>query len=181
MSNWIVFFLLCFISMQILSLFIEGEVGLATTQLTAPLSASTTIVSVQGTEGFLGSDFITIDSEDICYATRGATSFSDLTRGCRNTDAEAHSAGKRVYNDTTGMINRMVGFNILETLSNDGFFTGSIKLIGSLPTLARSIGQMAIWDYSFLEGSLVWFKYTILFPLSAGLIISLYQLVFRRG
>ena len=129
MSNWVVFFVLCFITMQIMSMFIEGEVGLATTSLTAPLSATSTIISVSGTQGFLDSDFVTIDAEDICYTTRGDSSFSGLTRGCRNTDAEAHSAGKRVYNDTTGMINRVVGFNIIETLANDGFISGSIKLI----------------------------------------------------
>ncbi len=181
MTNYIVFFLIAFISMQIMSMFIEGEVGLATTLLLAPISATSPFLPVQGTDGFMEADFVTIDAEDICYTTRGATSFSGLTRGCRNTDAEAHSGGKRVYNDTTGMINRAVGFNVLETLSNDGFFSGAIKLIGSIPTLARSVGQMVIWDYSFLEGSLVWFKYIVLFPISAGLIIALFQLVFRRG
>lgn len=162
-------------------MFIEGEVGLATTSLTVPLSNSATVINVSGTDGFLDADFVTIDSEDICYTTRGDTSFSGLTRGCRNTDAEAHSVGKRVYNDTTGMINRVVGFNIIETLANDGFISGSIKLIASIGTVARSIAQMVIWDYSFLEGSLVWFKYIVLYPISAGLIIVLFQLVFRRG
>lgn len=181
MSNWIVFFVICFISMQIMSLFIEGEVGLATTQLTVGLARNGTVINVQGTDGFFSDDFVTIDAEDICYTTRGPTSFSGLTRGCRDTDAEAHSVGKRVYNDTTGMINRMVGFNILETLANDGFITGSIKLITSVGTIAKSIMAMVIWDYSFLEGSLVWFKYMVLFPISAGLVITLFQLVFRRG
>ena len=79
------------------------------------------------------------------------------------------------------MINRVVGFNIIETLANDGFISGSIKLIASIGTVAKSIAQMVIWDYSFLEGSLVWFKYIVLYPISAGLIIVLFQLVFRRG
>lgn len=181
MSNWVVFFLICFISMQIMSLFLEGEVGLATTVLTVPLSDSSTTVTVQGTAGFMDADFITIDAEDICYTTRGSTSFTGLTRGCRDTDREAHSVGKRVYNDSTGMINRMVGFNVLDTLTNDGFISGSFKLITSIPTIARSFLQLALWDYSFLEGNLVWFKYMVLFPLSAGLVITLFQLVFRRG
>ncbi len=113
MSNWVVFFVFCFVSMQILSLFIEGQVGLATTQLTASLSETGTTINVQGTDGFIDNDFVVIGDEEICYTTRGGTSFTGLTRGCRETDIAAHSAGIRVYNDSTGLVNRMVGFNIL--------------------------------------------------------------------
>lgn len=181
MSNWVVFFVICFISMQIMSLFMEGEVGLATSFLTSPISDTATTITVESTDGFMDADHIVINLEEICYTSKTSTTFDGLTRGCRDTDPANHAAGERVYNDTTGLINRMVGFNVLQSLADDGFVAGSLKFFTSIDDIAKAFWQMAIWDYSFLEGSLVWVKYIIFFPISAGLIFSLIQLVFRRG
>ena len=180
MSNWVVFMVFTFITMQILSLILEGEVGIVTAQLQSGVGNTTTTLVVNSTDGFIDSDFVILGNEEICYEGKTATTFTGLTRGCRGTDVEDHRAGVRVYNDSTGLMNRMIGFNILQTLANDGFIAGTLKVITNVPTIARSFAQMAIWDYSMYEGQMVYFKYIVLYPISAGLIFMLFRLVLRR-
>jgi hypothetical protein len=181
MSNWIVFFVGCTIALFILAMFMDGNPGIVTAQLQTALSETGTTVNVTDTTGFLDSDFIVIDNEEICYTTRTGTTFTGLTRGCRDTSAEAHAAGKRVYNDGTGFMNRMVGFNIIQSLADDGLIAGTIKVVSSIPTIAKGFAQMAIWDFPFFNNSgAIYFKYIVLLAVSSGLIFGLFQLVFRR-
>lgn len=181
MSNWIVFFVGCTMALFILSSFMNGDPGIVTAQLTTALSETSTTVTVSDTTGFLDSDFVIIDNEEICYTTKTLTTFTGLTRGCRDTTPEAHAAGKRVYNDGTGFMNRMVGFNIIQSLANDGLISGSIKIVTSVPTIAKGFAQMATWDFPFMNmPGAIYFKYIVLLAVSSGLIFGLFQLVFRR-
>lgn len=167
--------------MFILSMFMDGNPGIVTAQLQTALSETSTTIAVGDTTGFLDSDFVVIDNEEICYTTRTGTTFTGLTRGCRGTSTEAHAAGVRVYNDGTGFMNRMVGFNILQSLADDGFIRGTIKIVTSVPTIAKGFAQMAIWDFPFFNApGAIYFKYIVLLAISAGLIFGLFQLVFRR-
>lgn len=162
-------------------MFMDGNPGIVTAQLVNPISETGTTVTVTDTSGFLDTDFVVIDNEEICYTTRTGTTFTGLTRGCRDTTAEAHTVGKRVYNEGTGFMNRMVGFNIIQSLANDGFFAGSLKIISSVPTIAKGFAQMATWDFPFMNmPGAIYFKYIVLLAVSSGLIFGLFQLVFRR-
>jgi hypothetical protein len=181
MSNWIVFFVACTVAFFILSMFMDGNPGIVTAQLQTALSETSTTVTVDSTDGFLDDDFVVIDGEEICYTTRGATTFSGLTRGCRDTEAAPHLAGKRVYNDSTGFVNRLVGFNVIRSLADDGLIKGTINIIANVPTIAKSFVQMAIWDFPFFNApGLIYFKYIALMAISAGLIFGFFQLIFRR-
>jgi len=181
MNALFAFCVFLYICGQILSLNLEGSSGLATTHLTADLTSTATTASVQGTDGFLKSDFLIVENERICYSGKTSSSFTGLTRGCHDSTASSHSKNIRVYNETTGMVNQMVGFNVLQTFADDGFFKGVTKFITSFGHLFVSIANMLAWNYSFLEGNGVYIKYIMLYPISAAMILYLVNLVFRRG
>lgn len=181
MANWIVFFVCCTVAFFVLSMFMDGNPGIVTAQLQTALSETSTTITVDDTTGFLDTDFVVIDNEEICYTTRTATTFTGLTRGCRDTAPDGHVAGKRVYNEGTGFVNRLVGFNIIQSLADDGLIAGTIKVVTNVPTIAKSFAQMAIWDFPFMNApGVIYFKYIVLLAISAGLIFGLFQLVFRR-
>lgn len=187
MTNRFVFFVFIFVVMQALSWVVDGRSAYATTTLTAAVTRTqTTSITVASTSGFRSADVITIGNEDICYTGITATTFTGLTRGCRGTEAAAHpttaanGAPTRVYNESTGIVNQIIGFNLLQVLADDGLLRAAWASITALPHLAKSIGKMIIWDYSFLEGPMVWLRY-ILLALSAGMVLDFIQLVLRRG
>ncbi|MGH7774640.1 MAG: hypothetical protein ACREQA_20645 [Candidatus Binatia bacterium] len=181
MTNIFMFFLFSYLSAIVLSFTLEGVTGLATATLTANIDADDTTFAVDSTDNWLTSDHFNVDAEIVCYSGKTATSFTGLTRGCKNTTPGAHTAGTRIYNEGTNVANQAIGFNIVQTISDDGVFFGTIKVITHLPQmLARIVIKLIMWDFSFLTGAAVYIKYLILYPLSGGLIISLVQLIFRR-
>lgn len=182
MTNLMMFFLFAVLNAMVLSFTLEGVTGLATATLQANVDADDATFTVDATAGWLGADHFNIDSEIVCYSGKTDTSFTGLTRGCKDTEADSHIAGTRIYNEGTNIANQAIGFNIVQTLSDEGFFKGGITVLVHLPQmLARIIIKLIMWDYSFLTGPGVYVKYLILYPLSGGLIISLVQLIFRRG
>lgn len=172
----------------------EGEFALATTILTQNIDKDSTSVPVVTVSGFLDNHFIIIDDEVIQYSSKTTTCpapftsepacFTDLIRGDLQTEIRDHSSGERVYNQTTGIINQIVGFNIAERMTTSGLFTTAIQLPLSFSV---ALIKALIWDFSFLEGPFAIFKYVILYPLSGGFIWSIYVLfsqtitsIFRR-
>ncbi len=184
MSNRLTFFVMIFVIFQIMSFFIEGTAPLVTTFLTTAIAeddASLTTVDVGSTAEFLSADFVTIGSEDICYSSITAMTFVISERGCRGTGLESHAIGTRVYNESTGMINQMIGFNILQVVADDGLLKGGYKALTALPQLAKSLIKMVIWDYSFMEaGAGLWLKY-MLYCISAAIVLDFVLIILRRG
>lgn len=182
MINLFIFFLFAFLNATVLSFILEGTTGLATATLMADVDADDTTFTVDATDGWLSADHFNIDSEIVCYSGKTATSFTGLTRACKDTEADSHRAGTRIYNEGTNVANQAIGFNIVQTLSDEGFFKGGIRVVVHLPQmLARIVVKLIIWDFSFLTGPGVYVKYLVLYPLSGGLIMALVLLVFRRG
>ncbi len=180
MGNRITFFLFIYMVAQTFSLFMDGETSIVTTTLAAATTEVSPVLTVDNTNAFIDVDFVTIGNEDICYTGKTSTTFTGLTRGCHDTDPISHTAGTRVYNETTGIINQVIGFDLLQVLADDGFLRAGYRAFTSLPELARGIGQMVIWDYSYLEGQMVWLKY-LLFALSAAMVLDFVNLILRRG
>jgi hypothetical protein len=173
MNKLAVFFMFLFVSMSVLSFTMEREPALAATTLSATLTPTATTMHVANAVPFAASDVLYVDSEVICYSGQTLTTFTGLVRGCQDTEATAHTAGVSVYNETTGIINQQVGFNIAETQSTMGKF----KTVVSMPlTLAKTFAKIVLWDFSYLTGDLVYIKYMVLYPLSAGLVFSLITL-----
>lgn len=184
MSNWILGVVFLTVIFQILSFFMEGEQAIVTAQLTSAVTKTDLTINVNSTDGFLDSDFIVIGQEEIFYTSKTSTTFVVGTldnRGFNKTDIEEHRSGRRVFNDGTALINRFVGFNILQTFTNDGVIIGVFKTATHMPDIARSLAQMLIWDYAFLEGNLIWFKYTVLYAISAAVIMKMVTTVLNRN
>ena len=166
----------------------EGHSGLATAQLQTALSPTSTTITVDSTLGFFQPDLVWIDDEIICYTGLTATTFTGLTRGCHDSKPADHAitnkdgSSKRVYNEGTGLINQALGYNVLNMLSDSGLIKGSVQIITVLPAmLGNLVSKLVFFNYSFLEGPAVWIKYCLLLALGGGLIMALFQLVFKRG
>ncbi len=181
MQNLFIFFVFTYICGQILSFTIDGTTGLGATELAAPLSKIATTATVHSTDLFLNIDHIMIGNEIICYSGKSDTSFTGLTRGCLGTSAARHGNQSRVYGEATGLINQMIGFNLLQTLSNDGLIVGGIKVAFQLPAaIARTFTKLVMWDFAYFEGPAVYVQY-MFYGLSAGLVLSLGVIVIKRG
>ncbi|MBI5643925.1 MAG: Ig-like domain-containing protein [Deltaproteobacteria bacterium] len=68
------------------------------TALDGDHTSAATVINAGTTTEFPSSGTIRIDSEDICYTGKTATSFTGITRGCNATTAAAHTSGAAVYN-----------------------------------------------------------------------------------
>ncbi|MBI1911490.1 MAG: Ig-like domain-containing protein [Deltaproteobacteria bacterium] len=60
-------------------------------------NVNASVINVSSTSEFTAAGTIRIDSEDICYTAKTATSFIGITRGCNSTTAESHVSGSAVY------------------------------------------------------------------------------------
>jgi len=67
------------------------------------------------------------------------------------------------------VMNALTGMSMLE-VSGSGLWTVP-KLIGGFFTVG--VPRLLLWDYSFLEGDWVLFKWFVCFPLSAGFVWGL--------
>lgn len=70
------------------------------TVLVSAVTVAASAINVSSTTGFPSAGTIGIDSEQICYVSKTATSFTGLTRGCNGTTAAAHSVNTTVYSLT---------------------------------------------------------------------------------
>lgn len=172
----VVFFFFAFTSMAIISFVVEGQSAFAATRLTTAIDLEDTSITVTTTSGFLDSDCLFLSNEVVCYSSKTATTFDGLTRGDRDTRAISHAAGTRTYNDASGLLNQVLGFNVQQTLSR----AGAIQAVVQLPfALLKAFARVITWDFSYLEGPAVYIKYIILYPLSIGFTVSLVQMTLQ--
>ena len=185
--NLFIFFVVTFISLTLMSATIDGKTGLAATTLTAAVAKSDETITVQSTSGFGSSGVIMIDDETICYGGVTGSTFTDLTRGCRDSGAARHGLAdgdvkRRVYSQGPGLLNTLVGFDIAESFSDggiSGMVTGIWNTASNLPNFMQAVAKMIMWDYGYLEGPYIYFKY-LLYGLSAGMVMSFIRLALGR-
>ncbi len=67
------------------------------TSLNGTHNSSTSTITVGSTTEFTTSGTIRIDSEEICYTGKTATTLTGATRGCNATTAATHASGAAVY------------------------------------------------------------------------------------
>ena len=184
--NLFIFFVFIFGTVTIISSIIDGHAGLETTSLTAEVSETSTSLYVKTTTPFPQSGTLMLGDETVCYDSKSAFAFLDVRRGedCRkNNEAQAFPAGQQVMSEAPGVINTLVGFDIVSAFGEggiSGFVLGSFNVITNLPNFLAAVGRMLIWDYSFLDGSFVYIKYLVLYPLSAGMVLSFVRLALGR-
>ena len=86
-------------------------------------------------------------------------------------------------NEAPGVINTLVGFDITSAFSDGGIIglaKGIYTSAKNLPAFLSAVARMVMWDYSFLDGGFVYIKYLILYPLSAGMVLSFVRLALGR-
>ena len=195
------FFVATFIGITVLASIMDSHTGLATTTLTTSVAEPANdeqglgesdadyeerlnpTLLVHRTQGFPSSGVLIIDGETICYSGVTGTSFTGLTRGCRDTSAAEHSTVARVYAQAPGLINAIIGFSIAEAFSDGsafGIVKGVIKTVAAGPQFLAAVSKMVMWNYDFLEGPYVYVKYFVLYPLSAGMVMSFMRMAMGR-
>lgn len=96
--------------------------------LTSGLSLTSTTVNVSSTADFPSSGTISIDSEELCYTGKTATSFTGATRGCNSTVASTHSSGALAFGMDPFTLSPGETKSIIWTYSADSigqvYFTG---------------------------------------------------------
>lgn len=165
-----------FISLTVLSVALEGGRPLATTHLTQGVGPDAQVLPVQSTGGFDPVGVVFVGGEAVCYGGKTAQAFVNLVRGCKGTRPMRHGAGARVYNEASGYINSLIGFDVAEAMST----VGAVRTVVMLPgALGRALAKVITWDYVFLEGvvfgvPLVYMKYLFLYPLSGAFVLTLF-------
>jgi hypothetical protein len=177
MGKLLTFFLIIFSIGTIMSATIEQESAFAVTTLSADMTnGSIADIQVASTDDFLDSDYIWIEGERIYYASKDDTTdtFSGIVRAQADDNneggtASAHSAGAKVMNDEASVLNLMIGYNIMGTKTELGLLDAP-KMVTAIFT--RALPKIMMWDYSYLQGDLVYLKYALLYPLSIGFLIA---------
>jgi hypothetical protein len=184
--NLFIFFVFTFSAVTIISAIVDGHTGLETTELTAAITETDTTLIVATTDPFANSGQLIIGDETICYSGKTPTQFVGVARGedCRrHSEAQAFPAGQQVMVEGTGVINQLVGFDILSAFGEggiSGFVLGTLNVVTNLDNFIAAVFRMLVWDYSFLTGSFVYIKYLVLYPLSAGMVLSFVRLALGR-
>ena len=178
------FFAFCLIAGTFLSGVMEGQTAFAVTQTTANATANVTTISVLSTTDFLDTDEIYWEDEKVSYTSKTAAQFLGVARGLGGTEAVIHDAGVKVKNESSNVINSLLGYNVATTAATYGTFSAIIGLGWSL---IHAIPKMIAWDYRYLDGQMEIVKYLILWPISAGFVFALAMMfintamsIFRR-
>lgn len=175
--------LFVYIGAMLWSLTMESQSFIGATALTSAVSASAGTLNVgdtgsfpsSGVRGFMG-------KEEFSWTGTTSTSFTGVTRGINSTSPTVHVSGIRVYNETSGLVNLGIDFNVIE-------FSESNSVVDNIIEVARSpvevfgmfiklLAKLLLWDYGWLEGDMVILKY-FLYVFGAGLLLSSF-LIFRR-
>ncbi len=181
MINLALFMSFVYLSGIGVSFILDGSTGPAATELTVAASTTATILTVHSTGNFLADDFLVIGDEQICYTGKTTTVFSGLTRGCNNTSIKAHSAGTRVFNEPAGMMNLLIGFDLIQTLTEGNVIIGMFRAAWQLPGVVQHVfTKLVLWDFAYLEGNAVYMKYYFLYPISFAFAMSLFILAWKR-
>lgn len=166
-------FMVFFIINVFLGGIMEGAGGMASTKLTSAVADDTTTLSVRSTQGFLKSDKLFIDNEEVRYVNKADRTFTVATtgRGYNGTTARAHSKGAMVYTRQASVLNGVLGFNVASTDVNVG---GINMFVFVLNFALKTVPKLVTWDFAHLKTS-EWVLYIriILMAISAGLTVAL--------
>jgi len=190
-TNLFMFFVFATLCAAILDGVMGGTTGMSTTNLTANLSSTGTVATVQNAEFFEPAPAVaTIGDELMCYTGKTDTTLTGLKRGRRCADdavvisnVTEHLAGRRVYSEAPGMFNEIIGFDIAASFSEGGFsgaIRGIVSTIRLAPEFIFILARMIMWDFSFLTGPYVYVRYLVLGALSGGLVLGGIKLVLGR-
>ena len=117
MGKAITAYLILYVIITVLTAALNGGGGINTTNLTTAAVIGDNHVHVTSTDGFLSSDYVVIDGEEINYSSVTSTTFV-----LSSTVKSNHSNGSMVYSPETSMINKALNINIGAVSSNVGLY-----------------------------------------------------------
>lgn len=167
MNKLVAFYMVLFVICAFLSSIMEGSGGLATTKLNGTIDDNDVTVTVDDTNGFLTADYVIIGDEEIAYTGKTAVSFTGCTRGYHDTDPVSHLDNANVYSPDSGVLNRALGFNVASTGATVGTFA---VITLTFNFLAKALPNLIMWNFSFFDGNLVYFRY-LLMAMGVGMVI----------
>jgi hypothetical protein len=177
MNKLITGMLLFYLVNLLLGGFMEGTGDIASTKLTANLTAVGTTITVANTSGFLQSDVVIIGSERIRYVNKTATTLiaSATGRGYSGTTAKAYSTCQSVYSQQASVINNICGFNVAAT----GSTVGDFNIATALPQfLTITAPKLITWDFpQFRNEAMLYFR--IILAINGGCLLL--YLAFQVG
>lgn len=137
----------------------EGGGGNVATQLDGQQTAAAVTMQVDSTTYFLDTGVLFVDNEKEEYTSKDATHFYGLTRSFEGTTAALHTDNTIVYNESMGVMNAAMGFNIGQVTSMSGVFS-----VVTIPfnLLTKTLPRIATWDYGFLSGDLIYIRYFLM-------------------
>jgi len=169
MNKLIAAYVVAHVLLTFFSSIMEGAGGMNVTELSSAISETVVIVPVDSTQGFLTSDVIFIEDEEILYTNTNATQFLNCTRGFNDTEAREHANNTNVYSPDAGLINRGLGFNVMTT----GATAGAFSVIGMTFSFFYQVASnLVMWDYSFFGGQLVYIR-VFFMAVSLGFVVYL--------
>ena len=190
-----------FVGGTVFSAVVDGRSGIGTTETSAFVGVGYWAVPVHSLSGFVpevygelyvemeepeelqvgGTEVMTyvagVYANGHSYWTCETPARTEMPAPClivRRTDPVEHAAGEYVYNESASALNEFVGFRIAERDTVIGKLTFPFYMAGAI---AKFVGRALIWDWGFLDGNAVYFKWFLLWPLSAAVVFAIVKLL----
>ncbi len=163
-------FLFLFIGASILAAIMQGGGGIVSTTLSGGIDSDDTFLPATSTSLFANRDIVRIGNEKILYSSKNSTGFIVQTRGYKDTLAEAHDAGRRIYTSEASALNDALGFNIaveVETAGTWGLVTLPIKFF------TNTVPHLVMLNVNFLQTPELSFIAIFWFGAGIALLITL--------
>ena len=151
----------------------QGSVATNATELTADITAVSTTITVESTDGFLETGVIQLGDERIAYSAVTATTFRGtlarpLVRGAQDTDAVIHLIGEDVRTIEASMLNQSAAYNIAVISDASGLWAAVTMPLA----LLRLLGSFLFLPLEFLGTDLAIITY-IWAVIGIGMLASL--------
>ena len=171
------FFLIAWLGLTMLSGAMSGGGGVAATDLTAGITAADTSIPVTSTDGFSGNGgVITIGTEEILYYGKDGTHFKGtiipphtLERGYNGTTAVAHTTGEMVYTEEMNLVNNALQMSIVKISDSSGIW----KAIDMGSGFFSALGTFLTAPFGLLGSGMAWVTY-IWGAMGLGFILTLF-------
>ncbi len=149
--------------------FLTSGDGIAATSLTVNMNTTAVTANVTDTTGFLNTGVLWIGGEKCYYAGTTAAAFTGLTRAYEGTEAKMHVIGDQVYTETTGALNKAIGFDVGALAATSGW-TAVVMI--PFDFCRYTLPKVITWDYDFLDGDLMMIVRIALMVISAAITIG---------
>ena len=144
---------------------LSGSQPAVTTSLSAGITASDTTIPVQSVAGYPSAGWLYIGGEAMSYSASASSCpapfgsepacFTGASRGGIQTTATSHPARARVYDEASGALNALAGFESRTAVTDLGDVTSPW---GAGPAIIGFLSHATTWDWPMFEGDFAFFR-----------------------